>query len=190
MAKDEHRIARAGIYGGVGTFCASSAMSLIVAIQANPKPPDWAWNLVWPLICFAALFLFLAWWHWTRGINPRAPKSSLRPQEALSHYDRFFKKVGHVDVLTSAFMQDARDGRQKLWGRVPSVDSFYDFVSPGEKNPLVFIHPEYWTDAKIDWLKAETNPNESDAPSYVDVIIHKRAFMRALWVDWVTRRFA
>src|SRR5436190_15763697 len=118
MALDEHRIAWAGVYGAAGTFLASAGVSVIAAMVANPSPPIWAWFLSAPLLLFGFILLFVAYWSWSRGVNPKPPRDPMPVRDVLSAVDKHFPHLVGAYTYTTAFLQDARNRRHKIWGRI------------------------------------------------------------------------
>lgn len=186
---DQHRIARAGVCGAAGTFFMSGAVSIIASAVDHGSLPGWAWWVLGGFTVIGATFLGLAWWFWVKGVNPRPPSQQLEFPAALPLVDRIFPDLGDVDLFTNAFLQDARNGRQKVWGRLGPNQSVYEIADRRLLFPLVFIPPEYWTAADIDWLNGETDPEDNSQPVYKGLVVSKLAFKRTLLIDKFTKRF-
>jgi len=186
---DEYNLKRGGLFGASGTVVASAGVSVIAGMVANPSPPAWAWFLSVPLIGIGLGLWVSAYFFWSRGLNPKPPRNALPIDKVMEITSRWFPRVAYFQIGT-AFLQDARNGRHKIWGRRDEpLKGLELFFGGYELLPLVFIPREYWTDAKIDWLHNKTEPVSEHGVVFRGLIIRKNAYMLTVLLDRLRRRF-
>lgn len=190
VATDQHRLSVASLFGGLATISGSAATSMIatLATATTPLPyAAWVWTSCLTVLCLG--LGTIAYKVWRAAISPKPPRKRISARDTLATYRWWFPSVNENRISTG-LLQDVFDNRLKVWGRKPDPTGINVHAGWDYKSPLIFIAPDFWASAQINWSTNTVESLSSPDVQYVDLILERSTQRWRTFWDVVRRRFS